>query len=163
MYRKLVSLVRDAQQKYKEMISIYQHEISENNKEQGKAPSKGKRFHMSHSRNPSAASCKSLQSFISEPISELNDNSNWRKLMEQINNEEDLHDNQQDHLHGDQVQDEECMTIVEEEEGDVTSQKVDDVTPSMTSQSAKIEEIVVMGAQKKSDVINSWLQSSADN
>merc|ERR1712096_84090 len=96
--------------------------------------------------------------------SELNDNSNWRKLMEQINNEEDLHDNQQDHLHGDQVQDEECMTIVEEEEGDVTSQKVDDVTtPNMTSQSANIEEIVVMGAQKKSDVINSWLQSSADN
>jgi len=38
------------------------------------ATSSSKRFaHMGHSRNPSAASCISFASFISEPISELNE------------------------------------------------------------------------------------------
>ena len=74
--------------------------------------------------------------------------------MEQINDqnegnppeEEDLHDN------------EECGTIVEEEE--VTSHN-DDVT--VTSQSIEKIEDVVEGVQKKDDVIKSWLQSSAEN
>ena len=56
--------------------------------------------------------------------------------------EEDLRDN------------EECMTIVEEEEND-------DV--NVTSQSIEKIEDVVEGVQKKDDVIKSWLQSSADN
>ena len=75
--------------------------------------------------------------------------------MEQINDqnegnppeeEEDLHDN------------EECGTIVEEEE--VTSHN-DDV--DVTSQSMEKIEDVVEGVQKKDDVIKSWLQSSAEN
>ncbi len=58
------------------------------------------------------------------------------------NQEEDLRDN------------EECMTIVEEEEND-------DV--NVTSQSIEKIEDVVEGVQKKDDVIKNWLQSSADN
>ena len=57
------------------------------------------------------------------------------------NQEEDLRDN------------EECMTIVEEEEND-------DV--NVTSQSIEKIEDVVEGVQKKDDVIKSWLQSSAE-
>ena len=74
--------------------------------------------------------------------------------MEQINdqnegnpqNQEDLHDN------------EECGTIVEEEE--VTSHNDD---ADVTSRSMEKIEDVVEGVQKKDDVIKSWLQSSADN
>ncbi|CAK8696086.1 selenocysteine insertion sequence-binding protein 2-like isoform X2 [Clavelina lepadiformis] len=85
-YKKLVELVVDAQNKYQEMVTVYQQEIIEANAPppvQNGPVAPSKRFaHMTHSRNPSAASCISFASFISEPISELNEASNWRVMMD---------------------------------------------------------------------------------
>nr|CAB3265946.1 selenocysteine insertion sequence-binding protein 2-like [Phallusia mammillata] len=87
-YKEMCSLVIEAQQKYKEMVSIYQQEVIDatNTTPTTTAVTTGgtsKRFpHMGHSRNPSAASCVSFASFISEPISEMNEGSNWRAMMD---------------------------------------------------------------------------------
>ena len=77
--------------------------------------------------------------------------------MEQINDsrhhqdQENPPDRDED-LRGDN---EECATIVEEDEGG------DDVS-MVTSQSIEKIEDVVEGVREKDDVIKSWLQSSAE-
>ncbi|XP_039256732.2 selenocysteine insertion sequence-binding protein 2-like [Styela clava] len=85
-YKKMLDLVEDAHNKYQEMMMMYQQEVLEANTTPPTVPPTAvKRFaHMGHSRNPSAASCVSFCSMISEPISEMNpsEGASWRNMME---------------------------------------------------------------------------------
>lgn len=84
-YKRMLSLVDDAQKKYDEMMVLYKQEITEAHATPPAAPPAPKRFpHMGHSRNPSAASGISFCSVISEPISEMppDAGTSWRNMMD---------------------------------------------------------------------------------
>nr|XP_026689530.1 selenocysteine insertion sequence-binding protein 2-like isoform X2 [Ciona intestinalis] len=81
-FKQLVELVKEAQLQYKDMVQIYQKQVAEANKPvQSAGPSK-RYAYMTHSRNASATSHLSVTSIISEPISEMNEGSNWRVIMD---------------------------------------------------------------------------------
>jgi len=129
---------------------------------------------MSHSRNPSATSCLSFASFISEPISELNEASNWRMLMDQITDSSALPPTSEDssiipHSKEDQNETNEDDAKDEAAKDDLKSfcspvNQTDDLKPFQASNDDVIEKKVPIKNIDEEDSrqrISCWLENTS--